>query len=79
VPVTLVFLGKLADRAGAEREVPAPLDWDGLLSALDPVLAETIGRTSVKLALNGSLLADKQALVAGDGDEVAFLPPVSGG
>jgi molybdopterin synthase sulfur carrier subunit len=33
----------------------------------------------VKLALGGRILADKSAVLANDGDEVALLPPVSGG
>jgi molybdopterin synthase sulfur carrier subunit len=31
------------------------------------------------VAVNGALLADKAALAAGAGDEIALLPPVSGG
>ena len=78
--VTLVFLGKLADLAGApEKDVPAPLDWQGLLEALPGSLGEATKGDKVKLALNGAVLADKTALAAGDGDEVALLPPVSGG
>ena len=30
-------------------------------------------------AVNGALIADKAALRAGAGDEIALLPPVSGG
>lgn len=78
--VRLVFLGKLADLAGApEREVPAPLDWGALVEALEGELGGAIEDGKVKLALNGAVLADKTALFAGDGDEVALLPPVSGG
>ena len=78
--VKLVFLGKLADLAGAsDQEVPAPLDWPGLLAALPRPLGETVQGEKTKLALNGTLLADKHALAAGEGDEVALLPPVSGG
>nr|WP_121118523.1 MoaD/ThiS family protein [Croceibacterium ferulae] len=78
--VTLVFLGRLAGQAGgATRQLPAPLDWAGLLGALDTVLAAQIASDRVRLALNGALLADKTQLQAGDGDEVALLPPVSGG
>lgn len=78
--VTLVFLGKLADLAGApERDVAAPLDWQGLLEALPGPLGEATKGDKVKLALNGAVLTDKTALAASDGDELALLPPVSGG
>ncbi|MBO0749699.1 MAG: MoaD/ThiS family protein [Porphyrobacter sp.] len=78
--VKLVFLGKLADLAGApEREVAAPLDWPALADALQGELGEWITGDKVKLALNGAVLADRTVLAAKDGDEVALLPPVSGG
>ena len=78
--VKLVFLGKLADLAGAsEREVEAPLDWSMLTEALDGDLGERVAGGTVKVAVNGTLLADKLTLFAKDGDEVALLPPVSGG
>jgi molybdopterin synthase sulfur carrier subunit len=78
--VKLVFLGRLADLAGApESELPAPLDWPALVEALSGDLGEWIAGDKVKLAVNGTVLADKSTLRAGDGDEVALLPPVSGG
>ncbi|HEY7806255.1 MAG TPA: MoaD/ThiS family protein [Croceibacterium sp.] len=78
--VKLVFLGRLADLTGvAEREVSAPLDWSTLLDALQGELGGWLASDKVKLAVNGTLLADKMALQANDGDEVALLPPVSGG
>jgi len=78
--ITLVFLGRLADQAGgAGRQVPAPLDWAGLLGVLDSGLAVQIASDRVRLALNGALLADKTELQAEEGDEIALLPPVSGG
>jgi len=78
--VRLVFLGKLADLAGVpEQDLPAPLDWPGLLAALPGALGEAVRGEKVKLALNGRIVADKAALAAADGDEVALLPPVSGG
>ena len=78
--ITLVFLGKLADIAGAgERQVDAPLDWGSLVEGLEVDLAEAIEGDKVRLALNGTVLADKRTLDASDGDEVALLPPVSGG
>ncbi len=78
--VKLVFLGKLADIAGtSERDVAGPLDWLGLLRELDVRMSETVKGDRVKLAVNGQVLARKTALMAQDGDEIAFLPPVSGG
>jgi molybdopterin synthase sulfur carrier subunit len=78
--VKLVFLGKLADLAGApDKDVPAPLDGRGLVEALPGPLGVAVRGDKVKLALNGTVLADKTVLAAADGDEVALLPPVSGG
>lgn len=78
--VTVVLLGKLADLAGAPSlDLIAPLDWAGLKAVLPEALAEAIDDPRNRVALNGALLADKAALQAGAGDEIAFLPPVSGG
>ncbi len=41
--------------------------------------ADRLRSERVKVAINGVLLADKEALEVCNGDEVAFLPPVSGG
>lgn len=78
--VRIIFLGPLRDLAGvAERELPAPLDWAALLAAVGPQLAEQLREQRVHLACAGKVLADKTALLAQDGEEVALLPPVSGG
>ena len=78
--VKLVFLGKLADLAGApEREVPGSLDWGALVEALEGDFGDALESDKIKLAVNGTLLADKRSLAAEDGDEVALLPPASGG
>jgi molybdopterin synthase sulfur carrier subunit len=80
MPVKLVFLGKLADLAGApEKDLPGPLDWPGLLAALPGPLGAAVAGEKVRVAANGTVLPDKTALAAGDGDEIALLPPVSGG
>ena len=80
MPVRLVFLGKLADLAGApDKDVPGPLDWNGLLDQLHGPLGGAVEDARIRLALNGQVLADKTALAAQEGDEVALLPPVSGG
>lgn len=78
--VTILFLGPLRDMAGVEsREVEAPLDWTGLLEIVGPEIAEQLGEERVNIACGGKVLGDKTALAAKDGDEVALLPPVSGG
>lgn len=81
--IRLVFLGKLADLAGCETlEVASPtagIRWPELVAALPSKLAEGLSAETAKVALNGSVLADREALVARNGDEIAFLPPVSGG
>lgn len=78
--VRIVFLGPLSDRAGKPScEVEAPLDWAGLLQAVGPDLADEISGARVHIAVAGRVLADKAALMAQDGEEVALLPPVSGG
>ena len=74
----LVFLGRLADVAGcAELDVAAgPLEV--VLASLDPALALALLDERVRIALNGDLIAER-GVVLGAGDELAFLPPVSGG
>lgn len=76
----LVFLGRLEDVAGAaEREVETVASVNAVLAALDAALAAALKADRVKLAINGLLFHDHEAPVLKDGDELAFLPPVSGG
>lgn len=76
----MVLLGKLADLAGAgELELAGPLDWAGLLAGLPEALAAAASDPRNKVAVNGALIADKASLQASEGDEIAMLPPVSGG
>lgn len=78
--IKLVFLGKLADLAGVdEKLVEGPLDWEGLLDELQGPLGDAAQQDRTRIAVNGAVLADKSALNAAEGDEVALLPPVSGG
>ena len=78
--ITVVLLGKLADLGGAPAlTLAAPLDWAGLKAALPPLLAQALDDPRNHVALNGALLADKSVLQARAGDEIALLPPVSGG
>jgi len=75
----LVFLGRLEDQAGtAELAVPiGPLE--DILAGLNRELAVILLDERVRLALNGRLVPQTGAIVLGAGDELAFLPPVSGG
>lgn len=75
----LVFLGRLEDVAGMpQMEVP-PGSVEQVLAALAPELAVALLNEKVRMALNGRLIGDRGAVVLGEGDELAFLPPVSGG
>ncbi len=75
-----MLLGKLADLGGAPTlSLVAPLDWAGLKAALPEALSGALDDPRNRVALNGALLPDKAALNAGEGDEIALLPPVSGG
>jgi molybdopterin synthase sulfur carrier subunit len=78
--IRLVFLGRLEDAAGAaERLVDAAGSLKAILAGLDTDLAEVLSGERIKLALNGALVSDRTGLALKDGDELAFLPPVSGG
>ena len=79
--VTVRLFARLRDLAGAGelvREVPDPSTvhtvWK-LLTAEMPLLTEYEGAMSV--AVNAEYA--RMAAPVHDGDEVAFLPPVSGG
>jgi molybdopterin synthase sulfur carrier subunit len=77
----LVFLGRLEDIAGdAQLEIPLtePTALADVLVMVPPFLAEALAGPKIKLALNGALVP-AAGLVLGPDDELAFLPPVSGG
>lgn len=75
----LVFLGQLEDLAGTGELVVPSGPVEQVLAALDPALAVELLGERVRMALNGRLLTDMGGVVLADGDELAFLPPVSGG
>jgi len=74
----LVFLGRLADLAGGAGCQVAPGALTTILNDLAPELAQALTGPRVRLALNGALVSG-DGLVLSEGDELAFLPPVSGG
>lgn len=75
----LVFMGRLEDVAGSPEMSVAPGPVEQVLAALDPALAIQLLGEKVRMALNGRLLTDVGGIVLAEGDELAFLPPVSGG
>jgi Molybdopterin converting factor, small subunit len=75
----LVFLGRLEDRAGCPEMTVAPGALADILASLDSALALDLLGERVRWALNGKLVGEREAMILRDGDELAFLPPVSGG
>ncbi len=79
--VTVRLFARLRDLAGAGeliRDVPAPATihtvWQSLTAEM-PSLAEY--ESTMSVAVNAEYA--RMAAAVHDGDEVAFLPPVSGG
>lgn len=78
----LVFLGRLEEAAGAPElllDVAGPLTLAGVFARLEGSIGDALSSHRIKLALNGQLVAYRPDLTVQDGDELAFLPPVSGG
>ena len=79
---TVLMLGRLRDVAGwRERTLdPAPPPLSALRALLakdDPALGEALAGKGVQAAVNKTVTRDDVAL--NSGDEIAFLPPMSGG
>lgn len=83
--VRLVFLGKLGDAAPADlAEVALPAEvrtlWDlqEWVARAAPHLGRALAATPTRLVLNQAVAHDMSVAIR-DGDEIAFLPPMSGG
>ena len=79
-----MFLGRLEDIAGTpELSLPLaePATIATIAARLAPELAEALRNPRIRIAVGGKLMPAAAAWdeTVGDGDEVAFLPPVSGG
>jgi len=81
----LVFLGKFGEVAPAElAEVVLPGDVHTLQDLKDwvarqqPLLGAAMDATRTRMIVNQCVAHDLSQAIA-DGDEVAFLPPMSGG
>ncbi len=80
----IVFFGKLSDSAGARDlnltlpdDVKSVADLIAHLAKDNEMLEEALGHISVRVAINEEI-SHHQAIIT-DSDEIAFLPPVSGG
>ena len=80
-----VFLfGRLKDAFGASSiELPGGAGTAAELRALlihaNPDLAETLRSKAVRIAVNQELVADEVGTRITSADEIALLPPLSGG
>ena len=77
----VLMFGRLADIAGwRERIVDGPTTTEALrvwLSAQDTRLGEALSGAAVRAVVNQTIVVGDTPLVPDD--EVAFMPPVSGG
>lgn len=83
--VRLVFLGKFGGLAPADlQEISLPGDVRTLedlqswLARQQPLLGRAMADTRTRVVVNQCVAQDLSAPIA-DGDEIAFLPPMSGG
>jgi molybdopterin synthase sulfur carrier subunit len=72
----IVFFGRLRDGAPAGPVPPGIRDTGALRAWLGRGRPELLD-TSIRIAVNDEMILGNRAL--DDGDEVAFLPPMSGG
>jgi molybdopterin synthase sulfur carrier subunit len=84
VTVRVLFFASLRESAGTEGfdvELEAPVSLDGLMLLISQRLDEkgmaALGAENVRVAINQALVAAPQTI--SPGDEVAFMPPVTGG
>lgn len=82
--VEVRFFASLRERVGTAQirlDLPDPAGLDDLLGALGRRLPDAdlgaLTAENVRLAVNQTLVAPPLRLC--DGDEIAFLPPVTGG
>lgn len=78
--VRILYLGRLQDVAGtrsAEIELPQHVATAGAVREWLSQRTPALGHSSVKIVVNDALVGADHPV--GSQDEIAFLPPVSGG
>jgi len=82
--LNLLFFGRLGDLAtGLDKTIPYHIDLDtpqailNKLTQQHPLLARELSEPQVLVSVNKMIVKWDHPLF--DGDEIAFLPPVTGG
>jgi molybdopterin converting factor small subunit len=81
---TVLLFGRLKDAFGASS-IPLPLGVETAaalrvkLADANPDLADVLRSRSVRIAVNQTLVADESTARISPADEIALLPPLSGG
>jgi molybdopterin converting factor small subunit len=80
--IKVVFLGRLKDLAGDSERFMDASTLDALIDSFvptEPELHAALKDKSVRVALNLTLLKAGETPTLNTGDEIAFMPPFSGG
>lgn len=81
---TVLLFGRLKDAFGAASMalpdgVATAAQLRARLAELNPDLAEMLRAKTVRIAVNQELVADEPGTAVSAADEIALLPPLSGG
>jgi molybdopterin synthase sulfur carrier subunit len=81
---TVLLFGRLKDAFGAPS-IPLPVGaataaaLRDMLAEANPDLASMLRSKSIRIAVNQTMVADEAAARISPSDEIALLPPLSGG
>ncbi|OYX49849.1 MAG: hypothetical protein B7Y90_06220 [Alphaproteobacteria bacterium 32-64-14] len=80
----VLLFGRLKDAFGASsiampEGVGTAAELRAMLAYLNPDLADMLRAKTVRIAVNHEMVADEAGTRISVGDEVALLPPLSGG
>tara|TARA_B100000941_G_C28185070_1_gene388998 strand:+ start:314 stop:577 length:264 start_codon:yes stop_codon:yes gene_type:complete len=78
IKLKILVFGPLAEKMGT-KEIEVAVDEGCTASALaERFEIREMLSSGLRIAINGKII-DNHEVILGDGNEVAFLPPVSGG